>query len=82
MTKFLKIVATIVFFMIWGSIQRGCQEGARQTAIQHGGADGTGIGYVLINLFGLALLIAGIVGIWKYNPKKGKNDDNQKLDKS
>lgn len=82
MTKTLKIVATIIFCLIWGSVQRGCQEGARQSAIQSGGAAGAGIGYVLVNLFGLALLIAGIYGIWKYNPNKSSDNDNQKLDKS
>ena len=75
MTTFLKIVATIVFFLIWGSIQHGCQ-----TATSQPGS--SGIGYVLVNLFGLALLIAGLMGIWKYNPKKENEKDNSKLDKS
>lgn len=75
MRVFLKIIATIIFCMIWGSIQHGCQVATSQPG-------SSGAGYLLVNLFGLALLIAGIVGIWKYNPDKGKNDDNQKLDKS
>ena len=74
MTKFLKIVATIVFFLIWGQLQHGCQQGARST--------GSGAGYALINIFGLVLLGAGIYGIWKYNPNKDNENDNQKLDKS
>lgn len=74
MTKFLKIVATIVFCLIWGQLQHGCQQGAK--------ASGSGAGYALMNIFGLVLLIAGIVGIWKYNPNKGNQNDNQKLDKS
>ena len=74
MTTFLKIVATLVFFLIWGQLQSGCQQGAR--------ASGSGAGYALMNIFGLILLGAGIFGIWKYNPNKKTNSDNQKLDKS
>jgi hypothetical protein len=74
MTKFLKIVATIIFCMIWGQLQYGCQQGAR--------ASKSGAGYVLVNIFGLVLLVAGIYGIWKYNPSKSTENDNQKLDKS
>jgi hypothetical protein len=74
MTKTLKIVATIVFCLIWGQLQHGCQQGAR--------ASGSGIAYALMNIFGLVLLVAGIYGIWKYNPNKSSDNDNQKLDKS
>ena len=74
MTKTLKIIATIVFFLIWGQLQRGCQQGARST--------GSGAGYALVNIFGLVLLVAGIYGIWKYNSHKSSDNDNQKLDKS
>ena len=74
MTKILKITATIIFILIWGQIQNGCQQGARSTD--------SPVGYTLINIFGLVLLIAGIYGIWKYNPQKSNDDDNQKLDKN
>lgn len=74
MTNFLKIVATIIFILIWGQLQNGCQQGARST--------GSGAGYVLMNIFGLVLLVAGIYGIWKYKPNESDNNDNQKLDKS
>ena len=70
---FLKIVATIIFCMIWGSIQSGCQAATR---------NGSGAGYALVNIFGLILLVAGIYGIWKFNPDSVSNDDNQKLEKS
>lgn len=74
MTKTLKIVTTIIFCLIWGQLQHGCQQGAR--------ASGSAGGNVLVNIFGLVLLVAGIYGIWKYNPDKGNKDNNQKLDKS
>lgn len=74
MTKTLKIVATIVFILIWGQLQHGCQQGAR--------ASGSGAGYALMNVFGLVLLVAGIYGIWKYNPNKSSDSDNEKLDKN
>ena len=73
MRVFLKIVATIIFCMIWGSIQSGCQAATR---------NGSGGGYVLVNIFGLILLVAGIYGIWKFNPDSVDSNDNQKLDKS
>lgn len=74
MRVFLKIVATIIFFMIWGSIQGGCQAGARRS--------GSGVGYLLVNIFGMILLIAGIYGIWKFNPDGVNKGDIQKLDKN
>jgi hypothetical protein len=74
MTKTLKIVATIIFCLIWGQLQHGCQQGAR--------ASDSGGGYALMNIFGLVLLVAGIYGIWKYNPDKGSDKGNEKLDKS
>jgi hypothetical protein len=74
MTRFLKILATIIFFLIWGQCQHGCQQGARST--------GSGAGYALINIFGLVLLGAGIYGIWKYNSNKNEDNDNHKLDKN
>jgi hypothetical protein len=74
MTKFLKILATFVFFLIWGQLQHGCQQGARTS--------GSGTAYVLMNIFGLILLGAGIYGIWKYNPNNNGDSDNQQLDKS
>jgi hypothetical protein len=74
MTKTLKIIATIIFCLIWGQLQHGCQQGARST--------GSGAGYAMVNIFGLVLLVAGIYGIWKYNPNKSSDNDNQKLDKS
>lgn len=75
MRVFLKIVVTIIFCGFWGSVQRGCQVGASQPG-------SSGIGYLLVNVFGLALLAAGIYGIWKFNPDKISDSDNQKLDKS
>jgi hypothetical protein len=74
MTTFLKIVATIIFFMIWGQLQSGCQQGAR--------ASGSGAGYMLMNILGLVMLGAGTYGIWKYKPNIKNDSDNQKLDKS
>ena len=74
MTKILKIIATIIFFLIWGQFQLGCQQGARST--------GSGTGYALVNFFGLVLLGAGIYGIWKYKSNKNEDDDNHKLDKN
>lgn len=70
MTKFLKIVVTVVFLLIWGQLQHGCQQGAKST--------GSGPGYMLANLFGLIFLIAGIYFIWKYNPNSNDNDNNTK----
>lgn len=72
MTVFLKLVMTIIFLFIWGQLQYGCQRGAR--------ASGSAVGYLLMNIFGLILLVAGIYGIWKYKPNKEDNS-NQKLDK-
>lgn len=79
MTRALKIIATIIFFLIWGQCQHGCQQGARST--------GSGAGYAIVNIFGLLLLGAGIYGIWKYNSNKNSDDDsdnndNHKLDKN
>ena len=73
MRVFLKIVATIIFCMIWGSIQSGCQAATR---------NGSGAGYLIVNIFGLVLLVAGIYGIWKFNPDTTNKDEGQKLDKS
>jgi hypothetical protein len=70
MSKFLKIVATVIFLLIWGQLQHGCQQGAKST--------GSGAGYMLANLIGLILLIAGIYGIWKYNPKSNDADNSNK----
>lgn len=69
----IKIVATIIFCLIWGQIQHGCQQGARST--------GSGGGYAIVNIIGLILLIAGIVGIWKFNPDKLGNTDDKTLKK-
>jgi hypothetical protein len=74
MTKIFKIIVTIVFCLMWGQIQHGFQQGVRST--------GSGLGFALVNIFGLALLVAGIYRIWKYNPKKSSDNDNPKLDKS
>lgn len=72
MKAVLKIIATLVFCMIWGSIQRGCQDATR---------NGSGGGYILVNIFGLILLIAGIYGIWKFNPKNEDEDNSPTLKK-
>ena len=74
MTRTLKIIATIIFFLIWGQCQHGYQQGARST--------GSGAGYALVNIFGLVLLGAGIYGTWKYNSNKNEDNDNNKLDKN
>jgi len=74
MTKFLKILATIIFAMIWGQLQSGCNQGARSA--------GSPVATLFISIFGLVLLVAGIYGIWKYNPNKSIDNDHQKLDKS
>jgi hypothetical protein len=74
MTKFVKIIITLIFMIFWGQLQRGCQEGARST--------GSGLGYALLNIFGLITLFAGLYGIWKYEPQKDVDSDNQSLDKS
>lgn len=72
MTKFLKIIATIIFLIIWSPMQNGCLQSAKKTeSIPF---------HILMYLFGLFLLFAGIYGIWKYKPNK--KNDNQNLDKS
>lgn len=58
MKVFFKILATIIFCMIWGSIQRGCQDAT---------SEGSGSGYVIGNVIGLVLLFVGIYAIWKFN---------------
>jgi succinate dehydrogenase/fumarate reductase cytochrome b subunit len=78
----LKIIATIIFLIIWGNIQRGCTDSSREIYNQHRGADGTSFGHLFNILSGYALLFAGIYGIWKFNPNSKNNDENQKLDKS
>ena len=55
MKNLYKALATIIFFLFWGSFQRGCTEGAKSTA---GGA-----GFAIGNLLGLILLFVGIIVI-------------------
>jgi hypothetical protein len=74
MTKVIKIIVTIIFFMFWGQLQSGCLRGARST--------GSGLGYAIMNILGLVSLFAGTYGIWKYVPESKKNNDDQQLDKS
>ena len=74
MTITLKIIATIIFILIWGQLQSGCHQGVRTS--------GSVIPDGLISIFGLITLVAAIYGIWKYNPNKSSDNNNQKLDKS
>ena len=74
MRKFLKILATIFFCLIWGQLASGCLKGAKST--------GGGVGYAIANLFNLILLFGGIYGVWKFNPDQKKdNNDNITLKK-
>ncbi len=74
MTTFLKIFISIIFCSFWGQFQSGCNAGARST--------GSPLGMLFVNITGLVLLFAGLVGIWKYKPQKSDLNENQKLDKS
>ena len=69
MKNLYKAIATIIFFFLWGSFQRGCTEGAKFTA---GGA-----GFAIANLLGLILLFVGIIVIWKYGSNKNRDTDNK-----
>ncbi len=69
MKNLYKAIATIIFFLFWGSFQRGCTEGAKSTA---GGA-----GFAIANLLGLILLFVGIIVIWKYGSNKNRDTDNK-----
>ena len=65
----IKIVVTILFFLFWGGLARGCQAGT------------TGPMRGLMSIFTLVLLGAGLFGIWKFNPSSPKIDEDQKLRK-
>ncbi len=74
MRKLLKIVATIIFCMIWGQLASGCLQGAKST--------GGGAGFAMANIFNLIMLVGGVYGIWKFNPSENSDkNDNIKLKK-
>ena len=65
LTKILLTIAVIIIAMVFQAIM-----------FESGG---TNVG--VIRLIPAAILIFGIIGVWRYKPKKSKSDNN-KLDKT